>query len=128
MTLREALGGDAGHVHEFIEQMLDREDCVIVMIDDRRALSYALGFGLSPCQLELVAHEVERGVRSIIIAPDLRTAHTDLADNGPLDARGHRREAGHEWSHDAVLPGSVPVTLRAVVRSVRSPSKTTEAK
>jgi hypothetical protein len=65
VTLREALGGDARRLHELVDQLLDSEDSVIVLIDRRRAISFAEGFGLSPCHIELVAIEIERAVRSI---------------------------------------------------------------
>lgn len=63
MTLRQALGGDAGRVHDLVDRLLDSEDGVIVLIDGRRAISYASGLGLSACQLELVSAEIERAVR-----------------------------------------------------------------
>lgn len=65
MTLRESLGNDARRIHELVDQLLDSEDSLIVLIDERRAISYGQGFGLSPCHLELVASQIERGVRSI---------------------------------------------------------------
>jgi hypothetical protein len=37
MTLREALGGEMRRVHELVERLLDREDCLIVLIDAERA-------------------------------------------------------------------------------------------
>lgn len=65
MTLRQALGGDARRVHELVDQLLDSEDSLIVLVDGRRAISYAEGFGLSPCQLELVSVEIEQAVRTV---------------------------------------------------------------
>lgn len=73
MTLREALGGDARRVHELVDRLLDSENSLIVSVDRWRAVTYAQGFGLSPCQLELVAADVERGVRAITTAPDMST-------------------------------------------------------
>ena len=64
MTLRDALGGDARLVHELVDQLLDSEDGLIAIVDSRRAISYAVGFGLSPCQLELVTLDIERVVRA----------------------------------------------------------------
>ncbi len=72
MTLRQTLSGDAYRVHELVDQLLDSEDSLIVLVDRRRAISYAEGFGLSPCQLELVANEIERTVRSITTARPTR--------------------------------------------------------
>ena len=65
MTLRKALGRDAHRVHELVDQLLDAKDAVIVLVDGRRALSYAEGFGLSACQLELLTIEMERAVRVV---------------------------------------------------------------
>jgi hypothetical protein len=65
VTLRQALGGDARRVHDVLDQVLDGEDSLILLMDGRRAISYAGGFGLSPCQLELVATEIERTVRNV---------------------------------------------------------------
>ena len=63
MTLRQALGGNARRIHELVDTLLDSEDSLIVLIDGQRAISFAEGFGLSPCQLELVTTEIERAVR-----------------------------------------------------------------
>ena len=65
MTLRRLLGGDARRVHELVDQLLDSEDSLIVLIDGPRTISFAEGFGLSPCQLELITMEIERAVRTI---------------------------------------------------------------
>ena len=64
MTLRQALGGDARWIHELVDELLDREDSLIVLIDGRRAISFAQGFGLSACQLEFVTVEIERELRA----------------------------------------------------------------
>ena len=63
MSLRHALGGDAGRLHELLEECLDREDVVVLLIDGDRAVNYISGFGLSPCQHELMGREIERMVR-----------------------------------------------------------------
>ena len=65
MTLRQALGSDVRHIYELVDQLLDSEDALIVLVDGRRATSFAEGFGLSPCQLELITDDIERGVRQI---------------------------------------------------------------
>ena len=74
MTLRQALGGDARRIHDVVDQLLDGEDSLILLMDRRRAISYAGGFGLSPCQLELVATEIERSVRNIRAVGPARAA------------------------------------------------------
>jgi hypothetical protein len=75
VTLRQALGNDARRVHELVDRLLDSEDSLIVLIDDRRAISFAEGFGFSPCQLELVTAEIERGVRAM--AGTVRTTNNE---------------------------------------------------
>jgi len=65
VTLRQTLGGDARRIHELVDELLDGEDSLIVLIDGRRAISFAEGFGLSPCQLELVTIDIERAVRAV---------------------------------------------------------------
>jgi hypothetical protein len=65
MSLRKMLYGDARRVHEQMDAMLDSEDSLIVLMDGTRAISYAHGFGVSPCQLELLTVEIERAVRAV---------------------------------------------------------------
>jgi hypothetical protein len=77
MTLRQALGGDARRIHELVDELLDREDSLIVLFDGRRAITFAQGFGLSACQLEFVTVEIERELRAI-------------AGTGPFKRRGKR--------------------------------------
>jgi hypothetical protein len=74
MTLRQALGDDARRVHQLVDQLLDRDDCLIVLADGARVISYASGFGLSPCQLELVTIEIERAVRAVAVEGERRIA------------------------------------------------------
>ena len=64
MTLRQALGGDVQRLQELLEEFLDREDVVVLLFDGHRAVNYISGFGLSPCQHELMALEIERMVRA----------------------------------------------------------------
>jgi len=65
VTLRQLLGGDASRVHQQLDDLLDSEDSVIVLIDRSRVISYGRGLGVSPCQLELLACEIERAVRTV---------------------------------------------------------------
>lgn len=65
VTLRQRLGPDAARVHELVDQLLDREDGIIVLVDGQRAINYARGFALSACQLELLADDIERAVRVV---------------------------------------------------------------
>lgn len=65
MTLRESLGGDVRHIHEQVDALLDREDGLLVLFDGARMVSYTQGFGVSPCQLELLSADLERAVRRV---------------------------------------------------------------
>ena len=64
MTLREALGGSVNRLHEQLEELLDREDVVVLLFDGDRAVNYINGFGLSPSQHELMGLDIERTVRA----------------------------------------------------------------
>jgi hypothetical protein len=66
MTLRRMLGGDVQRIQEQIDDLLDREDGFIVLIDGSRMVTYSQGFGVSPCQLELLTVEIERAVRDVV--------------------------------------------------------------
>ena len=66
MTLRESLGGDVEHVYNQIDALLDSEDALLVLFDGDRMVSYTQGFGVSPCQLELLSLDLERSVRTIV--------------------------------------------------------------
>ena len=55
MTLRGMLGSDVQRFQKQIDDLLDREDGFIVLFDGSRLVSYAQGFGVSPCQLELLS-------------------------------------------------------------------------
>ena len=94
MSLREVLGTDADRIHAHVDGMLDKEDAMIVLVDDSRAISYAHGFGSSPDQLELLALEIERAVRSVVGPPT----------NNKKDRNyGEERENGDESGRSAGL-------------------------
>jgi hypothetical protein len=65
MSLRTMLGADVDRVHEQVDALLDSEDAMILLIDGSRAINYANGFGISPSQLEFLALDIERAVRSV---------------------------------------------------------------
>jgi len=65
MTLRQSLRGDVRRVYEQVDALLDREDGLLVLFDGVRMVTYTTGFGVSPCQLELLSLELERAVRNI---------------------------------------------------------------
>ncbi len=64
MTLRQAIGGDVRRLHDLLDDLLDQEDAVVLLCDRRRAVNHINGFGLSACQLELLAIEIERTLRT----------------------------------------------------------------
>jgi hypothetical protein len=66
MTLRESLGGDVRRVYDQVDALLDSEDGFLVFFDGGRMVSYTQGFGVSPCQLELLSVELERAVRNVV--------------------------------------------------------------
>lgn len=98
------LGADADRVHEQVDALLDSEDAMIVLVDGSRAISYACGFGASPSQLELVALEVERAVRSVA---------------GPPIANSRIRRNHGEGRDDSDDVGRGAVVRRDLVRSGR---------
>jgi hypothetical protein len=65
MTLRQRLGPDVRRIYEQVDDLLDSEDAVIVLADAQRAIHYARGFGLSACQHELLAVEIDRTIRTL---------------------------------------------------------------
>ena len=69
MTLRDSLGGDVQRIYEQVDALLDSEDGVLVLFDGSRTLSYTQGFGVSPCQLELLSVEIERALRNVVGRP-----------------------------------------------------------
>ena len=72
MTLRESLGGDVQRIYEQVDALLDGDDGVLVLFDGSRMLSYAQGFGVSPCQLELLSVQIERAVRNVVGRPSAK--------------------------------------------------------
>ena len=66
MTLRESLGGDVQRVYEQVDALLNREDGLLVLFDGRPDGELHEGFGVSPCQLELLSVELERAVRHVV--------------------------------------------------------------
>jgi len=45
MTLRQTLEQDAPRIHEQVDAMLESEDSIIILVDARRAITYARGSG-----------------------------------------------------------------------------------
>lgn len=65
MTLRQRLGPDVQRIHEQVDDLLDREDAIVILADAHRAIHYARGFGLSACQHELLAVEIDHAIRAL---------------------------------------------------------------
>ena len=93
MALRHRLEDADYGVHEQIDAMLDSPDSMIILIDGRRAINYVRGFGLSACQLELLATDIERLVRTVTRAKESsclteeRQPQPRLPGNWPLYRR-----------------------------------------
>ena len=65
VTLRQRLGADVRRIHEHLDELLDSEDAILVLADRQRAIHFARGFGLSACQHELLAVEIDRAIRTV---------------------------------------------------------------
>ena len=65
MTRRDALGVDARHVYERVDEVPDSEDGIILLVDRRHVTSYLQGCGLSGYQIELLSGELEIAVRAL---------------------------------------------------------------
>jgi hypothetical protein len=72
MTLRDALLDGGRSLHEYLDRVLDSEDGVIVLADERRAISHAAGFALSAAQLEFLTGDVERVIRQLAHSTPVR--------------------------------------------------------
>ena len=103
MTLRQTLGHEAPRVHEQVDELLDSEDTIIVLVDGRRTINYARGFGLSACQLELLANDVERLVRAVTGAHKSRKVRNQRDQGNDVDAgAGQRCDAPTSQRHGRV--------------------------
>lgn len=80
MTLRQQLGPDVQRIYEQLDDLLDREDAILVLAGAHRAVHYAGGFGLSACQHELPAVRIERAIRAL--------THADVVEAGQPVAEG----------------------------------------
>ena len=64
MTFKEALGDDT-ELRQRLDQLLASEDAVVILADRRGITTYAHGFGVSGCQLELLGHDVDAAIRLV---------------------------------------------------------------
>lgn len=124
MTLRESLGVDVKRIYEQVDALLDSEDGVLVLFDGSRTLSYTQGFGVSPCQLELLSVELERSVRNVVgqePATDRTERRTREESKQEDDRRGgavlRQHLAGHvhrdhsrmvDGAGQSIRPGDAP--------------------
>lgn len=69
MTLREMLGPSAGALKERLDEVLDREDAIVILVDRTGTTAYYHGFGASGCQLELASGRVDAALGEIVGAP-----------------------------------------------------------
>ena len=99
MTLRQALGADVGRLHDLLDELLDREDAVVLLFDGDRAINYINGFGLSPSQHELMALEIERMVRATGITGGLR----QRGRRSQRDGRGARDQHPQGLAEDEAV-------------------------
>ena len=75
MTLRQRLGPDVQRIYEQVDDLLDSEDAILILADAHRAFHYARGFGLSACQHELLAVEIDRTIRGLTQAEAVEVVH-----------------------------------------------------
>ena len=80
MTLRQQLGADVQRIYEQLDDLLDREDAILVLACADRAVHCAGGFGLSACQHELLAVRIDRAIRAL--------THADVVEVGQPVAEG----------------------------------------
>jgi hypothetical protein len=100
MTLRGAFGGDVQRIQKQIDDLLAREDGLIVLFDGSRMVSYSQGFGVSPCQLELLTVEIERAIRNVGGGQPLTNRRNRR--NREKAKQGNNRSAG---GSESVQPG-----------------------
>ena len=83
MTRNEILDVDIERLHQQVDAVLSSEDSLIVVVDGKRAISYSHGFGLSACQLELLAADIERLIRDVVGGPTANAVDEVLVESFP---------------------------------------------
>jgi hypothetical protein len=86
MSMRRLLRDDVERVRQQLEAVLDSDDAFVILVDGQRAISYAAGFGLSGSQLEQLAADVERVIRSVA-GPVRRLQHGSKKGARAVEAR-----------------------------------------
>ena len=97
MTLRESLGDDVQRIHEQVDALLDREDGILALFDGDRVVSYALGFGVSASQLELLSVELERAMRNVVGGRPTHRANKRRNHERNQRSRAGERVDGHGY-------------------------------
>src|SRR4051812_39314222 len=110
MTLRQQFEDEGSGVHDQVDAILDSEDSMIILIDARRAINYVRGFALSPCQLELLANDIERLVRTVTRAPAAERRENDMTMKGGCTAASRVDRSAAELAIDEVLAESFPAS------------------
>ena len=113
MTLREFLRGDVQRVYEQVDAVLDSQDGLLVLFDGDRMVSYTQGFGVSPCQLELLSLDLERSVRNVVggLSTTRRSQRRNReksfegGDRSRGAVRRQRRDRPDCWDHSSVVDG-----------------------
>jgi hypothetical protein len=121
MTIREVLGADVNRVYEQVDDLLDREDGLLMFFDGDRMVSYTQGFGVSPSQFELLSVELEQAVRGVVGAQ--RTTRSKERRSRETQDDGRGRGAGlrqHLGRHDRRNYSSVADGRDQSVRSGRA--------
>ncbi len=65
-----ARSSDTDRMQRLMAACLAADDAVVVLIDRTRAVSFMRGFGLSPCQMELLGVQIEENVRGLLTDAD----------------------------------------------------------
>jgi hypothetical protein len=68
VTRRQALGVEAARVHDLVEDLLDREDGPIVLVDRERVISF--GEGSARCPDRIRVERCPRAARYSIFRPN----------------------------------------------------------
>src|SRR3954462_6636526 len=118
MTLRQQCEDEGSGVHDQVDAILDSEDSMIILIDARRAINYVRGFALSPCQLELLANDIERLVRTVTRAPASEEERERHDHQSGMDRREPGRPIGSR-ARDRRGPRGVVSSKRPAVLDAR---------
>jgi hypothetical protein len=95
VTLRQRLGPDVQRIYDQVDDLLDSENAIIILADAHRAIHYARGFGVSACQLELLAVEVDRSIRALTRAEAVEIGPSVACEESRTAAPG-RNHVLHE--------------------------------